>query len=309
MKTPKATSPQISVILTAFNAAKFIRVAIKSVLLQTFTDFELIIVDDGSTDNSLSVIRRAVQLDHRCIVVSRGNKGIVESSNEALALSRGKYVFKMDADDSCHKERFALQFAYLEAHPRCVAVGTRVLLADAEMLPIIEMFLRLSHSEIDAENMRGHGSAICNPSVAMRRDAVVAVGGYRKDFECAEDLDLFLRLAEIGELANLPEVLLTYRQHLRSVGHSRRALQIVRAHEAVKSAQKRRGSQAAALAHPALSHDKAYDSLGDIHRKWVWQSLIGGHPATARKHALLALRKDPLHSGNLRLLACAIRGR
>lgn len=301
---------KVTVFMPVYNAERYVADAINSILVQTFKDFSLIIIDDGSTDNSLAEIRRAVGRDPRCKVTSRENKGIVVTRNEGLRETFGEYLFLMDADDISHLTRLAEQVRYLDMNPECVALGTRVMLADDELAPIIAMVGSFTHEEIDAENLRGQGSAMCNPSVAMRRDALLTVGGYRADYECAEDLDLFLRLAEIGRLVNLPEVLLTYRQHLGSVGYSKRQLQAQRTAMAVDDAKRRRsiklgnGQAAAPATVPAT-----YASTAEIHRKWGWLSLQGGHPTTARKHAWKALKLEPFSPANPRLLACAIRGR
>lgn len=307
--------PRVSVILPVFNAERYVGIAIDSIVAQTFKDFEVVVVDDGSTDASLSVIRLHAGMDHRFRVISRENRGIVASCNEAICASRGAYLMRMDADDIAHPERFAIQVKYLDEHPECLAVGTRMLLCDEQGLPIVEMISSFTHEQIDAENLRGEGSAICHPSVAMRRDAILALGGYRKEFEWAEDLDLFLRMAEVGKLANLPTVLLTYRQHLRSVGYSRRAQQIDRTALAVQAARTRRASPGE-MHHFAIAECskpapvvQENESIAAIHRKWAWLALLGGNPSTARKHAFKALALSPLSRHNVRLLACAIRGR
>jgi glycosyltransferase involved in cell wall biosynthesis len=288
----------ISVILPVFNGAQFIAAAIKSVVAQTYGDFELLVIDDGSTDGSAEVIRGAI--DERCRLIQTPNRGIVAACNLGLEQAKGKYIFRMDADDVCHSERFAKQHAYLEDHPRCVAVGSAVMFADPDMRPLRPSVPCLTHAEIDGQHMRGVGGAITHPAAAMRRSALLQIGGYRAEYEWAEDLDLFLRLAEVGELANLSDVLLTYRQHLGSVSHSRRDLQVARAKAAVNAAHERRGVLAMPVSMtPERSH-------AEVHRTWAWWALHHGHAQTARKHALKAARLEPLASA--KLLVCAIRG-
>ena len=115
----------------------------------------------------------------------------------------------MDCDDICFPQRFEKQIAYLDSHPDCVAVGSRILLIDTEGLPICEFIDELTHDEIDTKHLSGVGGCqICHPSATMRREAVVRAGKYREGYAPAEDLDLFLRLAEIGKLANLPDILI-----------------------------------------------------------------------------------------------------
>jgi len=288
----------ISVILPVFNGAPFVAAAIESVMAQTYGDFELLVIDDGSTDGSAEVIRGAS--DERCRLTRTPNRGIVAACNLGLEQAKGKYIFRMDADDFCHRERFAKQHAYLEENPHCVAVGSGVMFADPDMRPLRPSVPCLTHAEIDGQHMRGVGGAITHPAAAMRRSALLKIGGYRAEYEWAEDLDLFLRLAEVGELANLSDVLLIYRQHLGSISHSRRELQVARARAAVNAAQGRRG----ALARPvSMTPERSH---AEVHRTWAWWALQHGHAQTARKHALKAAVLEPLASA--KLVVCAIRG-
>ena len=303
--------PAVSVVLPVYNAENFIGQALDSISAQTYRDFEAIVIDDGSTDSSLEVIRTHVGADDRFRIVSRPNRGIVATLNEGIEMATGEYIFRMDADDVSYPSRFEMQLAFFAQNPGCVALGTRTMLADEELLPIIEMVGSFTHEEIDAENLRGQGSAMCHPSVAMRRESVLAVGGYRARYEWAEDLDLFLRLAEVGTLANLRDVLITYRQHLASVGHGKRMLQMERTSLAVAEATRRRGERAGkafAAAPTETTAPSGYASIAEIHRKWGWLALQGGHPKTARKHAFEALKLQPFNPANPRLIACAVRG-
>lgn len=294
---------KVTVFMPVYNAERYVADAINSILAQTFKDFSLIIIDDGSTDNSLAEIRRAVGRDPRCKVTSRENKGIVVTRNEGLRETFGEYLFLMDADDISHLTRLAEQVRYLDMNPECVALGTRMMLCDPDMLPIVEMIEAFDHDSIDSAHLNGD-SAICNGSVGMRREAVVAAGGYLAEYECAEDFEFFLRLAEVGTVCNLPVTLYSYRQHPSSVGHSRRALQIDSTRRAVEAACRRRG-----LAPPTNDLSPTpHSSLAEIHRKWAWLALIGKNPRTARKHAFRAVCLEPWRRDNVVLLACSIRG-
>jgi hypothetical protein len=209
----------------------------------------------------------------------------------------------MDADDISRPERFAKQIDYLNVHPECVAVGTTALFIDPSGLPMCNFFGPASHAEIDASHMRGQGR-ICHPSVMMRTTAVKQVGSYRTGYENAEDLDLFLRLAEVGELAILPNVLLEYRQHFASVSYQKRKSQMRAANAAVEKAAARRGKPI-----QNQSHESASDaSPAVVHRNWAWWALSGGNKATARKHAFMAFMLSPLDIATLRLVVCVIRG-
>lgn len=303
----KQFSPAISVVLPVFNGGAFLQAAIESVLNQTFTNFELIILNDGSTDQSIQIIKHFAAKDSRIVVVDRENHGLVATLNEGIELARASVIARMDADDVCDLHRFEYQLAYLEANSDCVAVGSRVLLIDPDGLPIKVFVEALGHEDIDSGNMLGVGSHICHPTVMFRRDVALSIGGYREQFKYAEDVDFFLRLAEVGSLENLSEVLLYYRQHLNSVGYAYTQAQMHSARASVKEACRRRK-----LPIPSDFHE--LDTAGtvqthaDIHRKWAWWSISGGHLVTARKHALKAARLQPISLKSWKLALCVLRG-
>jgi glycosyltransferase involved in cell wall biosynthesis len=281
---------------------------VNSVLTQTFNDFELLMLDDGSTDRSLEILRDFEAKDDRVRLLRRENRGLVPTLNELIDTARGTYLARMDGDDICRAHRFERQVKYLEARPDCVAVGSQYLIMDTSGMPITGSSNELTHDEIDSAHLSGVcESRICHPSVMLRRDAVVQIGKYRGMY--AEDMDLFLRLAEIGKLSNLSEVLLDYRQHLASISYTRGDQQRKANLEAVKTAWRRRGinissaTLAAATKHASQSVTKA-----DAHRNWAWWALMAGNVATARKHSVLALAQNPLCLENLKAFACAIRG-
>lgn len=298
--------PTISVLMPVYNGEKYLIEAIESILNQTYTDFEFIIINDGSSDNSELILRNLLKRDPRIQVISRGNRGLTASLNEGLGYVQGKYIARMDADDVAFPERFVQQITFLEHNPNYVAVGSRVLLIDSEGLPIRPFAQQTNHEEIDAAHMDGKGGAIVHPAVMLRRDALQKIGNYREAMEPAEDLDLFLRLAEIGKLANLPEMLLKYRMQVNSIGHTRRQEQKKAADNALIEAYRRRQI---VLPNMLNTGGDRQNSLAAIHRKWAWWSLGAGNIATARKHALLALGKNPTSGQSWKVVACAFRGR
>ncbi|MFD1958687.1 glycosyltransferase family 2 protein [Novosphingobium panipatense] len=115
--------PRVSVLLPCYNGAAYLEEAVRSILLQTFADFELIVVDDGSTDATADILARMGRRDPRLRVVRQPNGGIVAALNTAIAHARGEYIARMDADDVSFPERFAFQVAWLDAHPATVLVG------------------------------------------------------------------------------------------------------------------------------------------------------------------------------------------
>ena len=301
-----SSTPRASVIMPIYNGERYLEPAIESVLRQTFDDFELLLLNDGSTDRSVEIIEQYLKQDGRCKLHSWSNRGVVRTRNDGIDLARGEFLINLDCDDICLPQRFEKQIAYLGSHPDCVAVGSRILLIDTEGLPICEFINELTHDEIDSKHLSGvGGSRICNPSATMRREAVVRAGKYREGYAPSEDLDLFLRLAEIGMLANLPEVLIQYRQHPNSLGYVYRDKQWSNAKKAVEAARIRR--KMVSLPDPLESAAEP-QTIADAHRKWAWWALSAGNLHTARKHSIKALAMDPFNIENLRVVVYSIRG-
>lgn len=298
--------PAVSVVMPVFNTARYLREAIDSILAQTFTDFEFVILDDGSTDESPKIVRDYAQRDTRVRFVPLEHCGYVNVLRRCLAEARGEFLARMDSDDISLPQRFETQIAYLRENADCVAVGSRVQLIDPFGSPIEIPPHKLSHDEIDAELLLGVGWAMVHPATMMRRQVVVDAGGYREDLKVSEDLDLFLRLAERGRVANLPEVLFKYRQHLKSVNHTKYDEQKRIKRDVVAAAYQRRGIK--------MPDDWAFKErkvLGDSeqYRRWGWTALKSGNIGIARKHAAAALKKSPFSFETWRLTACALRGR
>ena len=187
--------PTISVIMSVHNSAAYLDAAVRSILAQTFADFEFIVVDDGSTDNSAKILAEFAERDPRIRVETRANKGLTKSLNEAIALSTGEFIARMDADDIAVGWRFEKQFAYMQKHPECVLLGAQVVVIDPYGMALYQSQYPLDHESIDAALMLGKGGTIRHPVAMMRREAIVKSGGYRKQYQWAEDVDLFLLLA------------------------------------------------------------------------------------------------------------------
>ena len=301
----RAQTPKVSVQVPVYNAERYLDSAMESILEQTFEDFELVVIDDGSTDKSRAILETLADRDGRIRLTSRENRGVTATRNELLELARGEYIAIMDSDDLSLPDRFAEQVRFLDEHPDHVAVGTRSAFIDPEG-DVIRNWLELeSHEQIDAAHMAGEGGALIHPSAMIRRQAVVDLGGYRDAFEPAEDYDLFLRLGEVGKLANLPRVLFQYRQHLSSFGYAQRERQRRGARLARAEARERRG---------IAPRDEGEDALATVpvsahYAKWGWWALDGKNVRTARKYAWRALRAKPLAPVHWKLLLCALRGR
>jgi glycosyltransferase involved in cell wall biosynthesis len=300
------SSPAVSVLMSVYNSEAYLEEAIESVLAQTFGDFEFLIIDDGSTDASLSLLAPYARKDKRVQIVSRPNTGLIRALNELVEMSRGKYVARMDPDDISLPTRFEKQVRYLDGHPECAIVGSRVMLMDPYSSPVCETGQKLTHEEIEQELLHKSGWAMVHPSVMMRRDAVLKVGMYREQWKHCEDHDLFLRLAEVGKLANLPEVLLWYRRHYGSINFNKSAEQAAMKKALLQEAWGRRG-----LTLPEDWKPEAWapPPPREQIREWGWAALKHGNVKVARRHAWAMLRHAPGSKESWRLLYCALRGR
>lgn len=285
-----ASIPKVSVMIPVYNAERYLADAMRSVLAQTFTEFELIVVDDGSTDDSLEILRSFEGCDERVQVISRPNTGYVTALNEMIDTSRGVYLARMDSDDIAMPDRFERQVRYLDENPECVAVGSDALLIDADGDPLTTWRFERTAEELDGLHIKGIGPRLVHPVVMLRADAMRQLGGYRVEMESAEDMDLWLRLAEIGELANLDATLIQYRVHPKSVTHTSRSKQdelMVRIHN---DACARRGIEPTPI--DTAPSGKKHD-LVSYYRKWGWWAYNSGHMRSARKYAKRSVAAAP----------------
>ena len=204
--------PRISCLMPVYNCERYVGEAINSVLSQTLQDFELIVVDDGSTDGTREVIDAYQKRDSRIVVFPQPNGGIVSALNAGLRECKGDYVARMDGDDICLPNRFALQARYLDQNPHCVCVGGSYIAIDEKGVKYdIFRYSRNRFTSFDVFPVRV--ALTCHPLAMLRKETLEVLGGYRKTFPHAEDLDLFLRIADFGRVDNPDEVLLYYRSH------------------------------------------------------------------------------------------------
>ena len=272
----------ISVLMPVYNAERYLRKAVESVLAQTYGNFELIAVDDGSTDRSKDILDGFAARDQRVRVMSRPNTGIVGALNDGLAAAKGDYIARMDADDIAIADRFALQIAYLEEHPECIALGTAVKVIDSSGNVVDEHAPATSHEAIEAGLLRGNGGALYHPTAMFRANAIRAVNGYDPAFCKAEDLDLYLRLSRTGQLANLPTIGLKYRHHLKSTNfvHRQKQTDLIVKILARERALRHLPETAAPLAgHSDLP-------ISRLHARWACTALAHGTRPTAIRHGL-----------------------
>ena len=204
--------PLVSVILPVNNGENFLREAMDSILEQTFSDFELIVIDDGSIDSTPDILGEYAARDTRVLVKRQSrNLGIVEALNSGCRIASGRFIARMDADDICLPERLAQQITFLCSHPDVGVVGTNIQLIDSSGNRQKVVLFPEAHAQICWSLC--FYNPIVHPSTMMRRDVLFQVGGYRMGYPNGEDYDLWRRIAKHARLANLSSVLLMLRKH------------------------------------------------------------------------------------------------
>ena len=299
-----ARTPAVSVVVGAYNAQRYLPEMIESILDQTFRDFEFILVDDGSTDRTPEIIERYAAQDTRVHSIRIRHGGIVDAANAGVNAAQAELIARADSDDVALPQRFEKQVKYMAEHPECVCLGSRMLLIEPYGSPMGESVHKLAHEEIDAELLRGSGWAMPQPVAMLRKSAVLKVGAYRNEYLWSEDLDLFLRLAEVGRLANLPDVLVKYRNHPGSTNHRRAKLQQELSRKCVIETYGRRGLPVPGDLNMMCPNGRP----ADRYLNWAWAALRDRNLRGARRHALSALRVEPLRLHSWKATYCAFRG-
>jgi glycosyltransferase involved in cell wall biosynthesis len=232
--------PIVTVLMAVHDTEPYVRESIDSVLGQSLTDLQLIIVDDASSDSSWEIAMAAAARDERIIARRRDVCGGASAAlNDGLALATGDYITRQDADDVSEPRRLEAQVAFLHARPECAGVGTQARFISPEGAPLAATSFPTRDAELQARLIET--MCFIGPTVMTRR-ATLAAAEFRfdPDLSGSEDYDLCLRLAERGALANLPDLLYLYRQHPASVSHSRRHVQLARKARALENAVARR---------------------------------------------------------------------
>lgn len=204
----------ISVLMSVHNSLPYIDEAIGSVLCQSCDDFEFIIVDDGSTDDTLAALNAYAEKDPRIKVVQKGHSGLTDSLNEGLALARGDFIARMDADDIAHRERLGLQLSYMKNHDEVVLLGGGCVEIDEEGNEVKRHLYANDHRDLVGRIESGRSESFFPHSTAFfRREHVLGLGGYNLRFVRSQDLDLWLRIAERSRVACLDRAVIKLRRH------------------------------------------------------------------------------------------------
>lgn len=203
-------NPKISVIMASHNGERFIKEAMNSILSQTFSDFEFLIIDDGSTDLTAIILNEYAGRDQRIKIITNPQcLGLTKSLNIALGQAQGEFIARMDDDDISQKNRFEKQYDFMQKNPEFALVGSMAFLIDEKGETIGEKKLASDSEEI--KNMLLFNNQIIHSSWFARNDILIKEGLYNEKFKKAQDYEFVLRLASKYKIFNLPENLLKYR--------------------------------------------------------------------------------------------------
>jgi len=282
--------PLISVVMPVRNMGRFLEQSIQSILAQTFSDFELLIVDFGSSDESMATGSKYALLDRRIKMHEIAPCSLAEARNAGCSLSLGKYIGVQDADDISLPDRLRAEVEFMEDDPRVGLVGGMAEWVDVEGRSLFISCLPTDEEEI--KKALEIDSAFCHTSLLIRKGAFDLVGGYRPVMTCSHDYDLVLRISERYRCANLDQVLVKYRIHSNQISLSKRRMQTLCKLAAQASAALRRAGRtdpldfvgditSASLAGMGLTERQQELAVFADYRDWIDSLTLRGEIATA----------------------------
>ncbi|HEX6229835.1 MAG TPA: glycosyltransferase [Solirubrobacterales bacterium] len=307
-------APAVSVVVPAYNAEAFLAEAIESVLAQTLADLELVIVDDGSTDRTAEIVAEYARRDRQVVFERQANQGQAAAANRGVALARAPLIARLDADDLAMPDRLKRQHDFFAANPAVGLLGGAVAFIDEEG----RVFAQVRYPLADAEIRRRleSGNPFVQSAVMFRRSAFERVGGYRPGFDLAEDVDLWLRIAEHFELANLPHEVVAYRVHAGQSSERALELQAIHSLAAHVAARHRRAGRSDPFAGASQIDEAMLLANGATPEQidaavvnsalWLAKTMDrAGHTAPARR--LVGIASDRALASRDRTLSAAVR--
>ena len=302
----ESPDPVVSVVMAVYNERPYLEGAVRSILHQTFEDFEFIIVDDGSTDGSGEVLERFAETDDRIRLTHQENQGISRSRNRGLSMAKGRYIAVMDGDDVSKPRRLGRQVQFLRTHPEVGVVGTKIKYIDADGQVTGEWPLPTDPDVTSWKLL--FNACLCHPSVMVRRSLLEELGGYAEWMPVGLDYELWTRAVQVSRLANLPETLLKLRRHEGAVTVSRRTEQIrlcgraaVSLHRALLGSEAEAQKTAFLVWMETKGIDRAVEETGvrdfaalheyvrALYKAWTRQLRSDGSNVRVRQHALVKL--------------------
>ncbi len=294
------TNPKVSVVMSVYNGETYLSRAIKSVLEQTFRDFEFIIINDGSTDGSLKIINSCK--DSRIKLIDRANKGLTYSLNEGVKVAKGEYVARQDADDISVPTRLEKEVAMMEKDPQLGLVGSNYTVIDEKEKPLSTTNVFTHPDDLKLAlvtcNQYGHGSTM------MRKSVLDRVGPYDKSVGHVEDYDLWVRISRVAKLANIHEPLYLWRRNPTGVTYSNHDEQItqtfaIRDRE-FKNVLKNPSEYKFASFHPAWPG--YFDKKSALYRDMAYLYKTNGRTGRAVLMQIAAIFCRPLYLRNYKRL-------
>lgn len=226
---------KISVIMSVHNGARYLREAIESILSQTYTDFEFLIIDDCSNDNSPAILKEYSDKDSRIVLITNEfNLGLTKNLNKALRVAKGEYIARFDCDDVSLPNRFKEQVSYLDTHPKCGVISLWADVIDNKGTYVRTIKYPTTDKELRTALIRYN--PFFHPGLMVRKEVFSAVGFYDESWRFAQDYELYFRIAKKYELGNVPQVLLKYRETGGSITGSKNKKQIALVLKAKKKA-------------------------------------------------------------------------
>lgn len=284
--------PKVSVVMAVYNGDAYLGDAIQSILSQSFTDFEFVIIDDGSTDKSADIIRSYD--DSRIRLFQQENRGLPASLNRGIDLSRAEYIARMDADDISESVRLDRQIRYMDNNTNCVALGTWGLMIDQDGLPLQKMKMPLQRETIWQELQHG-ASPFIHGSIMFRKNAVLECGGYDDRMITAQDWHLWTKMYQVGKMTNLSDIL--YRHRLSPEAITTMTPQMGKLKRAVLEKYLETGKMTSENAESLrfLKKDLSQREKNALYHIRVGKALIEGNwePLLARQHFWQSIRLMP----------------
>ena len=288
----------VTVIVPIYNADLFLKQSIESILAQTYSDFELLAINDGSTDTSGKTLESFS--DERLKIINNDrNLGLIYTLNRGIKEAKGKYIARMDADDIANPERLALQVSFLEKHSEVALLGGGADLIDENGTSFMPMSPPCLHKEIIEKIFLG--SCFIHPSVMFRTNVVRKLGGYRAEALHAEDYDLWLRIIQYHEVANLAEKLIQYRVHPGQVSQRQLRQQRSSADNARFEAYNRFKQMGTPIPDDDNIHNTLWQhlagvtpSLGGDYLRWIYRYRAMGRDDLANKLIIPGIASAPL---------------
>jgi glycosyltransferase involved in cell wall biosynthesis len=205
----KAESPLFSVVIATRNSSSTLSSALNSVMSQSFRDFEVVVINDSSSDNTKEILNKYVNYPNLHILTNDECLGLASSLNKGIDFSKGEYIVRFDDDDVCHVDRLKIQAKYLKLNPNIDVLGSGAWATDQELNIISELTMPETH--LDIKTFLCRGNPVIHPSACIKRKSLLLVGKYDESLMRMEDLDLWGRMINNYLFHNLPDKLIWHR--------------------------------------------------------------------------------------------------